>query len=299
MKLAFLISAHKDPRQLERLLRALPEHSEFFIHIDKKSDISTFTDIITETNVHFLKHRTDVVWGSINEVEYQMELIRATLEYSDIDYLISMSGMDYPIWSNNDIIGFFAKAAGKEFIQGIDMTHQGDAARLYREFRPLNDKHWNAGSLSSKCRVIMRKTLSAIGIHKSLCIHTFGKDYKLYKGAAWWAITSQLAKLVLKQWDNNTELRHYFKTSFCPAETFIQTVAFNSEFADKCMLTKGKYKDLASLTPLTYINYNPVIKILTEEDFDTIIKSGKMFCRKVISEKSDRLIEMIDTKLTK
>ena len=38
-KLAFLISAHKDPVHLKRLIDSLPESSEFFIHIDAKSDM--------------------------------------------------------------------------------------------------------------------------------------------------------------------------------------------------------------------------------------------------------------------
>ena len=85
-----------------------------------------------------------------------------------------------------------------------------------------------------------------------------------------------------------------FKTSFGPDETFIQTLAFNSSFADRCILTKGNMPDFDNLTPLTYIYYHPIIKILNEEDYDTIINSEKMFCRKTITGKSDKLLNLID-----
>jgi hypothetical protein len=51
---------------------------------------------------------------------------------------------------------------------------------------------------------------------------------------------------------------------------------------------------LEDYTPLTYIEYGEEIKILTEADYDAILKSGKMFCRKTITGRSDKLMDMID-----
>ncbi len=294
MKLAFLISAHKDARHLRALVNSLPADSEFYIHIDQKSDIRRFEEKLDQENIHFIEHRVNVIWGSINEVEYQIELLRAALYYGHADYFISLSGMDYPLWSNADIKKYFRQANGKEILQGISMLHQGKNGQQYRNFRFLTDKPWLSGSLKSKFRVALRKITATAGIHKTLHIHCQAKTYTLYKGSAWWAITPDLARHIIKEWDENEHLVHYFKTSFCPAETFIQTVAFNSEFASRCMLAEGKYQSLAALTPLTYINYDPVVKILTEDDYDTLKASGKMFCRKVVSGKSDKLIEIID-----
>ena len=42
MRLAFLISAHTDPQHLDRLIKSLPEESDFFIHVDAKSDLKIF-----------------------------------------------------------------------------------------------------------------------------------------------------------------------------------------------------------------------------------------------------------------
>ena len=294
MKLAFLISAHQDARQLARLVNSLPEDSEFYIHIDRKVDIRPFQERLDRPNIRFIEHRVDVVWGSLNEVEYQVELIRAALSYGRADYLITLSGMDYPLWGNGRIKRFFSEAGGREFLQGISMLRQGKASRNYRDFRFLASRPWPAGSLQSKLRVALRRLVAATGVQKTLRIHCPGKTYTLYKGAAWWAITPDLARLVVEEWDGNAHLVGYFKTSFCPAETFVQTVAFNSGFASRCMLAEGRYQSLAALTPLTYIHYHPVVKVLDESDLDTLLASGKMFCRKVVSHDSDRLVELID-----
>jgi hypothetical protein len=60
------------------------------------------------------------------------------------------------------------------------------------------------------------------------------------------------------------------------------------------MIEEGKYQSLEAITPLTYIHYHPVIKILTEEDYPKIKESNKMFCRKVISKTSYKLMDLID-----
>lgn len=293
-KLAFLISAHTDAPHLLRLVDSLPRHSDFYIHIDRKADLSVFRAVLSRPNVHFIAHRVDVVWGSLREVEYQMEMIRAALRDGRADYLITLSGLDYPIWSNRRITDFFENAGGREFVRGIPMLRQGQAVASYREYRFFSSYPWRPGSIASKMRVALRKTVAAMGIRKPLEIKCPEKTYVLHKGAAWWAMTPGLATHVLQQWDNNKALVSYFKTSFCPAETFVQTVAFNSGFASRCMPAEGQYESLAALTPLTYIYYHPVIKIMTEDDYDTLKASGKMFCRKVTTRESGRLMDMLD-----
>lgn len=299
MTLAFLISAHTDPEHLRRLIGSLPSGSLFYVHIDRKADIAPFVRLLgANSSVTFLERRTDVVWGSINEVEYQMELIRSALGGPVVpDYLVSMSGMDYPLWSNGRMERFFSEAGGREFLQGISMDGQGRHAAIYTEYRLFGDRHWPAGSWGSRMRVALRMALKAAGVKKPLVFTASGRRHTLYKGAAWWAITPRLAAAALGAWDTDKALRRYFSTSFCPAETFLQTFAFNDDaFSQRCILTEGGYTSLAAVTPLTYIDYNPTVKILTKEDLPALVASGKMFCRKTVTGRSDSLMDMIDAR---
>ena len=74
----------------------------------------------------------------------------------------------------------------------------------------------------------------------------------------------------------------------------IQTIVFNSKFADNAILYKGNYPGLVGLTPLHYIEYDGEIKTYTEGDFELLMKSGKMFVRKLKSGISDGLIDMLN-----
>jgi hypothetical protein len=294
-KLVFLISTHTDVLQLARLICALPDNSTFFIHLDKKTDIKPFAEAFADdSRVKFIDHRVDVRWGSINEVEYQMELVRAALNSGEqFERLITLSGMDYPLWNKNRIIQFFEQDQEREYLMGIDLSTGGLPSKRYTEFYLMTSKKRTLRYISS---VLLRKLIYFLGIKKSLKIKTSDKSLNLWKGAAWWAISPQLASYILHEWDENTELRKYMRTALCPAELFAQTVAFNSEeWRDKCMeFTDKNNCNLPALTPLTWVAWQgSEIKVLDESDYETLRSSGKMFARKVVTGKSDRLVECI------
>ena len=298
MRFAFIISAHNDPVHLHRMIACLPPQSEFFVHIDAKADLRQFTSQIRDDRVHFTEKRTDVMWGSIGVVAAQMETIRQALDVHrrrPFDYFISLSGLDYPLWSNQRIEQFFAEQQGREFIVTLPMEGQGEAARLYREHRPFNYKSWRYGSLGSKFRVALRKTIYAIGIRKSLRFKVRDREYTLHKGSMWWAITPGLAALALRYWDTEPAYVRYFHDGFAPDETFIPTLTAHSAYASKAIQMQGPFKDLESITPLTFIDYTNGIKVFTADDLDLLINSGKMFCRKTVTGASDRLMDLIDS----
>lgn len=295
MKLAFLISAHTDAHHLLRLINSLPSDSDKYVHIDLKADINTFSAIAALDHVQIINKRYNVMWGSFLQVNFQRALMMAALSSEvNYDYLITLSGLDYPLWSNERINCFFEQNNGKEFIQGVRVKDQGKDTKLYREYRFLNNHCWRYGTLKSKFRVAIRKIVYTLGVRKTLSVKCDGTIYDLYKGSDWWAITANLARYLMDFYETHPAFVRYFKNSFSPNETIWQTIVFHSEFADKCILSVGKISKLEDLTPLTYIEYGKEITIFSEKDFDTLIKSDKMFCRKVVTGKSDKLMDMID-----
>lgn len=299
MKIAFLISANKDARHLRNLVDSLPNDAEYYIHVDARRDILHFESILRRPNVTFIRKRINAVSGSLSEVAIQIELLRKALDSGSYDYLIYLTGNDYPLWSNQRINDFLAKNNGKEFISGISLIGQGRVAYPYCDFRPLSNHSWQSGSLKAKARGALRKALNLASIHKTLRIHCHTKTYTLYKGAASWAITPELGYHIVSEWDDNKRLVEYFSTSYRPVETFVATVALNSEFAQNCTIIKGFYKGIDTLSPLTYIDGSPEPKTLTEVDFADLKQEDKMFCRKLVSDYSDGLKSMINANRNK
>ncbi len=312
MNIAYLISAHNDPKQLQRLVEALGDNAWCFIHIDKKSDITPFIEALSkfpEDRIHFLKNRTDVRWGTILEVEYQMNMLKAALDYSEslkakpqkssgdeettfkgFDRYISLSGLDYPI-KPSLLASDATFDPSKEYLMGIDMSNSLVHPRhtsIYRHPRPFFKIPFLSNKSNQNLSIICRKSLYTLRVQKPLILPN---NWHMYKGAAWWAITETLASYIYETYATTPLIKKYFMNSFGQAETLIPTIAFNSPYAKRCLEITGDYPGLKALTPLTYIDYNPVIKILTEKDIPTLMESGKLFCRKVISGKSDNLVK--------
>lgn len=74
----------------------------------------------------------------------------------------------------------------------------------------------------------------------------------------------------------------------------IQTIVFNSRYAQNAILYRGEYPGLVGLTPLHTIHYDGAIKIYTEKDYDDLKDKDRMFFRKAVSDISDKLLDMID-----
>ena len=122
MNIAYLISAHTDPAQLRRLVLALHPDAEFFIHIDSKSPLEQFTSCLQLPRVHYISERVDVRWGTMREVQYQMNLIRAAVTFPrQFDRIFFLSGMDYPMWSNARIVNWLEQQGEREILQGYCM----------------------------------------------------------------------------------------------------------------------------------------------------------------------------------
>lgn len=297
MNIAYLISAHTDAPQLARLVNALHPDAHYFIHIDRKSDIHPFRKRLPRGNVHLVWDRTDVRWGTLLEVDYQMALLEAAVSHPHyFDRIFFLSGMDYPLWSNRRITEWLTAQGDREILQGINMNtpHIAEQQRnLYRHSRPLFQLLGNRWD--QRLSIVCRKLLAAVGYRKRLSLTVGGEQWNLYKGSAWWCISQELADHVLQTYQSRPEIRRYFRDSFGQAETVVQTIAFNTpEWADRCMLTEGEYPGLDALTPLHYIVYKPVIRVMTAEDWPALASCGRMFARKFRTGVSDEVLDRID-----
>ena len=277
------------------MIDALHTDAEYFVHVDRKSDIHQFISAISSPNVHFIEDRIDVRWGTILEVEYQMNLIKAAIDHpKHFEHIFFLSGMDYPLWTNEHISTWLKEQGDREILQGIcmDTPEINDKQReLYCTARPFFDKKCLGNKWNQKLSILCRIILKMCGRKKPL---TLKNGWKLYKGSAWWCISEELASYVYSTYKTQPSVREYFMDSFGQAETLIQTIAFNNpEWAPRCILTKGAYPGLAALTPLHFIIYEPVIKIMEATDYPMLMESGRMFTRKLVSGKSDELVDIL------
>lgn len=293
--LAYLISAYRDPEHLARLVRALDFEGDFYVHIDARADAERFRRVLPR-GVSFVKSRP-VNWGGWNQVLYQYELLRAALrsgkEYS---HLVCLSGQDYPLWGNRAIHAFFQEKKDCQVIGGYNLTH-GDSKQQLRKIvrvHPFRDLPLRNVWVRNKLIVGSRHLLAWLGVRRSPRVRIGGKPCDVFFGSDYWALTPACARYVCEKLETERALVCYFRTAFVPSELCVQTIVYNSPFRHRACLREGSYPGLTALTPLHYISYGACVKQLDETDYPTLRASGKMFCRKVVSGHSDRLVAIID-----
>lgn len=294
--IAYLISAYTDPDHLARLIAALDHEADFYVHVDANVNDAPFRRLLPK-KVHFVP-RHHVSWGGWEQVAYQYELIKAVINSGrDYTHLVCLSAQDYPLWSNHRIHTFFIEHQDTEFIGGYNLSHTDnqDQLRKITHYHPFRDLPLRNRWLKNKLVVASRTLLSICGLRRRPQVLINGVRRDIYFGSDYWAITLDCARYVKKVLDTNPALVRYFRTTFVPSEMCIQTIVYNSSFGTRAQLYKGSFPGLVRLTPLHYLYYKGSVKALTMDDWKVIQESGKMFCRKVVSNVSDSLMNTIDT----
>jgi hypothetical protein len=137
MRLAYIITCHKNVQQVHRLIdRLITQDNVIVLHISTTSEPGFFDGlkkIITGnksyTNVFFCKRHDGthysfgIVKGILSGLNF---LIKNNISF---DYVNLISGQDYPIKSNTEINAFFEENGGKQFLNYFPLT-----PRIYPDY---------------------------------------------------------------------------------------------------------------------------------------------------------------------
>ena len=293
-KIAYIISAYTDAPQLLRLVERLSNHGDFYVHVDAKIDDTPFRQLL-DGKVHFVP-RHWISWGGWSQVEYHRELLTAVIQSGEnYSHIVCLSGLDYPLWSPQSIVEYFNENPDCQFIAGYNMTAGHFQFQYITHYHFFRDLEWHNQWLKNKFIVASRWLMKPLW-HKPPQVLIDNRLCDIYKGSDYWAITPDCACYVVEKL-RQKPLCRYFKTSFVPSEMCLQTIIFNSPFAAQGLLHPDhNYPGLTHLSPLHFIDYNGAIKILDESDYSRLFECGRMFCRKVVTGTSDRLVQMINSR---
>ncbi len=100
-KHSFLILAHHDAPMLHRLVNRIAPLGPIYLHADSKSNISDWNLEVLPSTV--LAQRVPVYWGDWSVVEATTRLLeRALSDPANVRFTL-LSGVDYPIISNDEL----------------------------------------------------------------------------------------------------------------------------------------------------------------------------------------------------
>ena len=321
MRIAYLITAYDQPDQLHRMVKALDcEEASFYIHIDKKITLPTFSpEILEKQNVQFLRKRVDVQWMGFSQVESILMLMREASRQR-FDYCVLLSGSDYPIKSNTLIKKFF-EAANKEFIvfwrledrpswkHKMEYFYPIDLIPIYGHSKGVERSYWRRlfWGRFFKYQWLMPKRSYMAGMIP-------------HGGSDWWSLSYGCVAYVLRFVQENPRFVRFYRYTHCPSEMFFQTIILNSEWARRVQnfdayikwssltSSEDKLKENSMLAEDTFnfryydwsgqkTGKRETPAILDERDWHKISNSSNLFARKFHPVRSAKLLDNIDKKL--
>jgi hypothetical protein len=229
MTVAYLVVAHDNPGHLRRLVSALSSpSSKCFVHIDRKSSLKKFHGLRAH-HVHVTPHRRRVYWADYSFVEAALGLLRTAMaDPMCFDRFVLLSGADYPLRSAAAIERFFAQNGGKEFINLVAMPSDAADKPLSRltTFIPRpTDRRVQKG---------VRRVLAKVGKGPSRRDYeAYLGDLVPYAGSTWWALSREACDVILAFVKRETRAVRFFKNTFCPDESFFQTILGNSDLRSR------------------------------------------------------------------
>jgi hypothetical protein len=274
MKIAHLILTHKNPGQLERLLKALRhEASDIFLHVDRKVDIRPFMRLAGE-NVHFIRKRARVAWGDFGTIQATINGFHEILPLARHDYINVISGQDFPLKPAGYIYDYIKSRKGKEFITCESMDSPG----------------WNVGPRIRKYHLVNWRIPGKYRLEKLvnriLPPRKFPFDHDIVGRANWFTLSREAVLYSLDFLRRHPELIRYYKYCWGADEFIFSTILYNSYFREHIV------------DNLIYVDWSGPStghpKILGIEDFEKLKVTDKLFARKMDMQKDAAIFTMLE-----
>lgn len=300
MKHAFLILAHHDLEHLCKLINALDSsYSSFYIHWDKKQENKMFASpyynvIKNKYNVHFVEN-LNVYWGGVNMVKATILLLKEAFNDPEIGYFHLLSGDDYPIKSFEYIRNFF-NDNDHNYLTYI--PEECNLNYFFNRYYFYDNKYMDVRGVKNGFKnyiiyyfllLIQRITwllVQKLGLHLRKNI-----GLKYYHGSQWFSFTRDAVSYILQRITVEPGILRRFEHTAVSDESFFIMLMMDSSNLLKTIVNNDLRLRMSNGT-LNRGGY-----VLSEKDFDRIIKSTALFGRKFRTGISNELISHINEKI--
>ena len=232
--------------------------------------------------------------GGYSQTLYQRELLRCALEAESNVFqfarFVIITGLDYPLISNLRMLKWYQIHPNEQLMMGANLTKCSPERLVMYQF--LRDTKFRNPLYQRIASAVCRRIMKVIPIRRKPYIQLGCQRWDIWQSSAYMSLTHDCAKFVFDMMGKK-EVIHFFRYTFAPDEKMIPTIIFNSEYG-KNLQKLDKYQSLISVSAMVHFDYGKSIKIYSEGDYEGLIHSEKMFCRKVVTGYSDKLLDLLD-----
>jgi hypothetical protein len=281
VRIAYFILAHHAPQQLLRLVGRLrgPE-AHLVLHIDANTGGSEWDRLERDLRGPDISRAKRVAcrWGDFSLVEATLNCIDTIHNLNtEFDYVILLSGQDYPIKPAPYISRYLAERHGQclMFIYPFPYPYwvHGGYNRLPTWRIPFRGKR----------RRVLPPLLFGFP-HKRLPL-----GYRPFGGSQWWCLPGSAVRYVHEFVQSHPEFVSYYRQALMPDEMFFHTILGNSHFT-------------IELGPnnITYMEWGgggPSPALLTSAHLSELARCDHPFARKFDMNAHPDVLDYIDREL--
>ena len=229
MKHAYLIMAHNQFLTLKELVSVLDDsRNDIYVHFDRK--VKTLPTLETRhSRLVILDERVDVVWGDVSQIQAEYALYRAAFEPGKYSYYHLISGVHFPLMSNDDLHQWFDDRHGACILREVPLPEEEIQMRFGRY-------HFFLKHLISRNRFVNKAYhlgwRGALKLQKVLGIR---RDTSFIKGKAsqWCSLNEEAVSLLLAQ--EKTALKRFRRTS--AATNSLSAPSLKTRESPSCSIT--------------------------------------------------------------
>ncbi|HXO19037.1 MAG TPA: beta-1,6-N-acetylglucosaminyltransferase [Thermoanaerobaculia bacterium] len=305
MTACYLIRTHRDPEQIYRLVRAIkgssPEALVVLCHDSTgcRLDLSPLRDL---SQVSLFTFEGAVRRGGFAMIETYFLAIEWLLgRGADFDWLIYLSGQDYPTRPAAEIESFLATTEYDGFIRYWDIrsekgpwgaSRRGFWRYHYQYYTPppwvrplLRGLRWING-LQPWIHLYL-----TYGIQVGVRAGTVPFDDRLvcYAGLQWNALSASCVRYLAEAFRANPRLIDYYRRTILPDESLLQTLLVNSGRFRLCPDDK-RYYDFSGSR-----DGHP--RVLTVDDYPRLVSGDFHFARKFDPRRDSRILDLLDARI--
>jgi len=283
VRVAYVVVSHRNPEQVLRLVRALKEgpSAEVLVRHDQRR--SRLDDgELERLGACPLRDEIQFEWGGWSQLQLLLACLARAVEQLDPDWLLVLSGQDYPLRPMAEIEEALARSErdallghaweldtgrlpgppADEFFLRYAYRHYAApprAPRLPGRLRPL-----------VYLREMPHPLKPRLGLRRPKL--PFDDGFRCFVSADWLTLNRKALAAVLRAARQRRRLMRYYRRVAVPSESFFATVLLND---DSLRVDRDNRRFVSFAGPLT-----PHPETLTSADLDRLLASGCDFARK-------------------
>jgi hypothetical protein len=308
---------HRGSPQLVRLLttlrRQLPD-SPLVVHHDRFRAELPFSELEHLGNVHLLRSERPVLWGDFSLLEAYWRSMTWMVENLEFDWLMLLSGQDYPIKPLNGFHEYLAGINADAVVDAVpidDIAVASDRRDRFRRYmyqyqpaqttwlgRHLPERGWNFLRIStSPAADVFNNVQRHVQIYKfpdhmpwrvgrRAVATPFTEAQPCWYGSAWLSLSRHATEYLVASTYSKPDLVSYYEQTIIPDESATATIICNASelHVERRQLHYLRWSHRRSSHP----------DVLETKDLPALIESPAYFARKFDLDRDAGVLSRLD-----